>query len=322
MKEDYKFLLILGNGFDLDLGLKTKYTDFMKSAYFQSYIDYNGNREGIGLSFSREINLFEYLSKQCELCNWIDIEKELADLASSKDASGYGDESLNEASELEERTFKLLHTALCDYLNAIDYSCIRKDSKALDVFKIIAKYSSVEILSYNYTNLYKLESYVGVINSKIDYIHGHINDRSIILGIQDEIDIDDSYCFMIKSFSPHYKSHNVRAKLLNADEIIFFGHSLGSTDYHYFQDLFKRQANAETANPNLILRIFTFDESARRDILIQLRRMNNNRTDMLYDLCDFGVYRAGVSDDNDKIYTYLEQLEMRLENYYGIKYTL
>ena len=43
---------------------------------------------------------------------------------------------------------------------------------------------------------------------------------------------------------------------------------------------------------------------------------------MLYDLCDFGVYRAGVSDDNDKIYTYLEQLEMRLENYYGIKYTL
>lgn len=50
MKEDYKFLLILGNGFDLDLGLKTKYTDFMKSAYFQSYIDYNGNREGIVVS--------------------------------------------------------------------------------------------------------------------------------------------------------------------------------------------------------------------------------------------------------------------------------
>ena len=38
MKEDYKFLLILGNGFDLDLGLKTKYTDFMKSAYFQFHL--------------------------------------------------------------------------------------------------------------------------------------------------------------------------------------------------------------------------------------------------------------------------------------------
>lgn len=64
------------------------------------------------------------------------------------------------------------------------------------------------------------------------------DDTSIILGFQDNIEIDDSYCFMIKSHSPYYTSHNIKSKLDQADEVIFFGHSLGSTDYPYFEDFF------------------------------------------------------------------------------------
>lgn len=32
-------LLILGNGFDLSLGLKTSYGDFMKSSYFEDFAE-------------------------------------------------------------------------------------------------------------------------------------------------------------------------------------------------------------------------------------------------------------------------------------------
>ena len=293
----------------------------MESDYFQSYLDKDRVAERIDYSFSKEVNLFDYLSSRRELHNWIDIEMERANLATRKMHSAVsGTELCKHASELEERTFDALHEALCDYIGSIDYSNIEKDSKALAVLKIIAKYRSAEILSFNYTDLNRLEPYVGFISSAIDNIHGRISDKSIILGIQDEVEMDDSYCFMIKSFSPHYWSHKVRSKLLDADEIIFFGHSLGSTDYHYFQDLFKRQSNAEVANPNLVLRIFTFDENSRRNILIQLRRMNENHTNMLYDLCDFRIYRTGVSEDDEKIYSYLEDLEERLKRVYAVHY--
>lgn len=173
----------------------------------------------------------------------------------------------------------------------------------------------LEILSFNYTDLKNLQQYVGTINAPIEYVHGSILDDSIILGFQDSLDIDDSYSFMIKSFSPNYKSHNVRAKLLDANEIIFFGHSLGNIDYHYFEDLFRRQSQAEKANPNLILRIFTYDEISRRETLIQLREMNGKRTNMLYDLCNFEIYRTKDSIDENKIEKYIGELTERFKKH-------
>lgn len=62
----------------------------------------------------------------------------------------------------------------------------------------------------------------------VSYMHGSLksrqtekDDTSIILGFQDDIEIDDSYCFMIKSHSPYYTSHNLKSKLDQADEVIF-----------------------------------------------------------------------------------------------------
>ena len=153
----------------------------------------------------------------------------------------------------------------------------------------------------NYTDLYKLEEYVGSIKCSVEHIHGSVSDNSIILGFQDDVEIDDSYCFMIKSFSPHFKSHNVRRQLLDADEIIFFGHSLGETDYHYFKDLFMKQSNETIVN-----------EQSRIEILTQLRNMNERKTNLLYGLCDFAIYRTDGSDKN-RINNYLEKLKSRAE---------
>ena len=58
-------LFILGNGFDLGLGFKTSYGDFMKSKEF--------------LDFRESTYLGEYLYKeQNKNKTWIDIEKELS----------------------------------------------------------------------------------------------------------------------------------------------------------------------------------------------------------------------------------------------------
>ena len=339
---DYKVVVVLGNGFDLDLGLKTKYCDFVNSRFFTDNLPdkFNDSPGQLGDTYKsisnqmadcfiriiskknpqlryENVNLFSYLNEESQLCSWVDIEKSLSIFATRtiNVSNGKGKTKKAMAKEIEEQTFKKLHEALCSYLNALDYSGIIQSSKAMRLLQIIKGYDNLEILTFNYTDLKRLEQYVGRINVPVDNIHGRISDGNIILGFQDDLEIDDSYCFMIKSFSPHYKSHNVREKLLGADEIIIFGHSLGSTDYHYFQDLFKSQSQPEKAKKNLIMRIFTYNENSRRDILLQLRNMNDKRTDMLYDLCDFEVYRTGEKLDDSKINKYFYDLERRLDFY-------
>lgn len=304
----HKIVLVIGNGFDIDLGLDTRYKNFLDSEYFKKHVTgspYKPNdyRNVLLDVLKDDLNLFDYLSYQgFKIDNWIDVEQELAKLAR--------DSKINRiASKKEEETFELLHKQLCSYLKSIDYSNIN-NSTSLQLLRVLCKCANVEIISYNYTDLHKLESHLQCkLNMPIDHVHGKIEDESIILGFEDDIDINNSYAFMIKSFSPHYKSHNVRQKLLEANEVIFFGHSLGSTDYHYFQDLFRRQSNPDSADKKQIIRIFTYDENSRRDILIRLREMNNKRTDYIFDLCDFSLYRT--KDDKDKIDLYLEDLSSR-----------
>lgn len=304
----HKIVLVIGNGFDLDLGLKTRYKDFLDSKYFTDFIE--GRLLDQFGHIVDNLNIFDYLSlKGRNKENWIDIEQELSRLAISR--YPYNNNIQRKASQKEEETFELLHKQLCSYLKSIDYSNIN-NSTSLQLLSVLCKCANVEIISYNYTDLHKLEQHLECkLNKPIDYVHGKIEDESIILGFEDDIEIDKSYAFMIKSFSPHYKSHNVRQKLLEANEVIFFGHSLGSTDYHYFQDLFRRQSNPDLADQKQIIRIFTYDEKSRRDILIRLREMNNKRTDYIFDLCDFNLYRTKDGVDKTKIDMYLEELSDR-----------
>lgn len=317
---DYKVVLVIGNGFDIDLGLKTAYHDFLESPFFLKNIQdklpkkqmFVAVDSSIGKKIESPINLFNHLSDKKELKKWIDIETELANLATRHEVEKMK-KMVNKASEEEKRTFYELHSALCDYLESIDYGNIDKESKAISLLKKVQNYDFVEIISFNYTDLHKLEPTIGSIYTPIDHVHGSVLERNIILGFQDGLEVDRSYCFMIKSFSQHYKSHNVRKKLSEADEIIFFGHSLGDTDYHYFQDLFKTRSNGNNENKDLVMRIFTYNESSRQEILYQLREMNEKRVNVLYDLCDFEIYRTGDKKDSAKIDDYLYRLELRLK---------
>ena len=62
--KEYDSILIIGNGFDLNLGLKTSYQNFIASHVFKNLVD--GNNQ-----------LCKYLNNQNELNRWIDIENEL-----------------------------------------------------------------------------------------------------------------------------------------------------------------------------------------------------------------------------------------------------
>lgn len=93
-------------------------------------------------------------------------------------------------------------------------------------------------------------------------MHGRLlSYNSAILGINDEVEtVDGVYDFMRKSFNPHYSSHSVGFDLRDADEVVFFGHSLDDNDYHYFQSFFKHQCEenlekSERLLSSLIMRL-------------------------------------------------------------------
>ncbi|MCZ8371887.1 AbiH family protein [Phocaeicola sp. KGMB11183] len=321
----HKTLFILGNGFDLDLNLKTSYNDFLSSKYFLDHCVKFINEPSISEP-NVEINIFNFLQKQKNIRGWIDVEKELAFLASrkvrEKFASLKEEGVLASVSEREKQTFQQLRISLCDYLKSINYHSIKIDSYGLKILKILNnKDSNSEIITFNYTDINKLAPIIGDSNIAIPikYMHGNLesresqfDDTSIILGFQDDIEIDDSYCFMIKSHSPYYTSHNLKSKLDQADEVIFFGHSLGSTDYPYFEDFFRKQCAVKPDNEKIKVRIFTYDEESRQSILIQLRNMNEKHTQMLYEYCDFAIYRTKDYMDDDKIEDYLSDLKSRI----------
>lgn len=320
--KSYKTLLIIGNGFDLDLNLNTSYANFLNSSFFKNNETKTFSKYALELSNS-DINIFSYLRFKTEINGWIDVENELANLASRKVRENFGrDEVLAVVSEKEKQTFQQLRIALCDYLKSISYNEVKTDSYGLQILRLLNNSdSNSEIITFNYTDINKLAPIWGDRNIVIPvtYMHGSLesrktknDDTSIILGFQDNIDIDDSYCFMIKSHSPYYRSHNLKSKLNQADEVIFFGHSLGSTDYPYFEDFFRKQCAVKPDNEKIKVRIFTKDEESRQNILIQLRNMNEKHTQMLYEYCDFAIYRTDAHQDDEKIETYLSELRRRI----------
>ena len=67
----YDGIIIIGNGFDLNLGLNTSYYNFIKSSHFIRLVKLKNH-------------LAVYLNNINNLNNWIDIEKELKNFANDK----------------------------------------------------------------------------------------------------------------------------------------------------------------------------------------------------------------------------------------------
>lgn len=312
MKIHCNILLIIGNGFDLDLGLKTGYSEFIKSKFFTP---------STGLS--------QYLKEKYQIQNWIDLENELksyieelkerlirtAYYRNDKEKQDVLNNKLIDHKESIASDYYKLIKNLMSYLNSLNYEIINKNSYAASLISILSKINGLSAITFNYTNLKEISN---LLNSPLvspKHVHGSLKESDIILGFEDNVDVNDNLCFMIKSHSPHFRSCNIRDSLEKADEIIFFGHSLGMTDYHYFEDFFLKQSGAMGSSDikKKRIRIFTYDENSRQEILIQLRTMNNKRINELYDLNDFAIYRTKNKIDDNKIKQYFSELRKYTE---------
>lgn len=271
-------ILILGNGFDLDLGLKTKYSDFTGSDEWRKYS-------------SEKSTLFKYLNAKKEVERWFDLESELFN---------YANPQVQKSRTIKEDKlyFDQLHEGLKNYLRNQQDKDINIKSYAAELLKAIVHNDLFHnIYSFNYTDINIFAKQIGItLNSKCTYIHGSLAENSIILGVNDKRLIPN-YDFLHKTMSPYYRSHNLFEDLYAANEVIFFGLSFGEIDFTYFEDFFKSQSSGDNVGrKKKNITIITYDENSRRDILRKLNNQGINRQ-RLYAQSNFQMIRTSVPDD-------------------------
>ena len=291
-----KNIFIIGNGFDLDLGLKTKYSDFANSDFWPT---------------TEISNLRRYLETKRNTESWFDIENELLNYASQEKVSKLAAlqfASYNASKDMAY--FVRLQTALCQYMQEQQTKDLLKSSIASRILRTIIQNGFFEsIYSFNYTNLNTIAAKLGLnAPKKYIHIHGRADDNSIILGV-DETKLYKGYELLHKTMSPHYRSHNIFNDLSAATEVVIFGLSFGQIDYTYLDRFFKSQSGRESIDENKkkYITIFTKDESSRMDILKRLEAMDVNRQN-LFTQSHFQIIRT--TDEADR--GLLDEFQSRL----------
>lgn len=291
--------LVVGNGFDLDLELDTRFSDFAKSTEFWP------KRDGSKLS--------AYLEKKKEVNDWFDLEGALLHYALS---NVMGEEYATKPDEIKAdlEYFEKMRVGLMGYLSQEQSKPINKTSTAARLLSAISDNSCFKyIYTLNYTDINKFADIVGVkYLGDPKYLHGSLTNKDIIIGVNHS-HLRDGYKNWRKTRSVHYRSHNFFADLDAAKEVIFFGVSFGIIDYKYFDQFFKK-VSARTDEPvkevdRKSITIFTFSEKDRTAILDFLVAMKVD-LEYLFSQTNFNIIRTQDGIDEKKV----EECLTRLRN--------
>lgn len=266
-----KKILILGNGFDLDLGLKSRYRDFMNSSTW---------RNVKGRDYILSYNIISFLEEKNQIENWFDAESEILNYAlqitegtylapqeSDKDGHDFYQAMLRKYLIKEQENFKPNNNSIA----------------AMLMKEVIKNGLFDEIYSFNYTDLNKTLAKFGFSTSiKTTFMHGSLTEHdNIILGIETDKEIHKDYQFLFKTNSRFYRYNTLIESMEKADEIIFFGHSINGMDFPYFKEFFKKQEGAIGESKRKYITIFTYDNDSEQQIKNNFRESGINLRDLM-----------------------------------------
>lgn len=275
--------IIIGNGFDIDLGLQSKYSQFIEGDEWKKL-------EKTLNSFSTEDylnhSLINYLQIEAyKKENWFDIEEEILQFVKNHPTC-----TEEEIRDIEE-DFKRLKNALKEYLIRVSSGYKMAETKFPYVFmkKMAACPKKIVEINFNYTNpqaflnnpiYFHKESYDQI------HVHGSLIEDDIVLGcdIQTNQVVNRSLSFMYK-YNMLNKANHVARNLLEAKEIIFYGHSVNEMDFGYFREFFK--AASVSHKPVRHLTFITLNEKSERNIKDNIRNQGISVTDLYNNLETF-----------------------------------
>ena len=238
-------LVMLGNGFDLDLGWKTSYSDF-----------YNNKKN----AFDR-FNGMSFIQRMIVGKHWCNLEGYIREciLTSSK-----------EEANVINSFWQICRDYIYDYLNnSHNEELVYTTKQDGCAYAFLHKLHDSSIISFNYTDPFTKN---GLEYKKISHVHGSLKDNNayrIKIGVDssvkeicqfsNEVDIR---C-IIKS-NNNSKIETFFTEIKKSRNIIIYGHSLGITDSDYFKPFFKSLIEGRLQDKNIY--IVTYDENSLQDI--------------------------------------------------------
>ena len=270
-------VLVIGNGYDLNLGLESSFGHFFNSfCKKEDDWDYTKIRSNIWrlLLFFKYINHISngLIKFEKESPKWMDVEGFISEVLNHQNIIPFIEDSINDKIKHNQPSGKIFCSTKGDQLNEIkSYVQMRRDDfgcdnayrllfEDLELFEhdfisyldrivdyqyLIKSSNLMSKLSNNYQNTYVLSfNYTKLPDELkgINQVHGSIEENKIIIGV-DKTSILGNDINKLR-FS---KSWRQLSGLLNSsklpskndvDEIVVVGHSLGSQDYSYFHSLF------------------------------------------------------------------------------------
>lgn len=263
-------LLIVGNGFDLSMGFKTSYGDFMKSSYFPH---------------EETSSLCSYLHNQYEEnMGWIDIENELSEysrILTTKKLNAKKFNTILDIDSLREEYDELKSSLKC-YLQeetkrAFGPSPDNPAKRVIDQLPAESK-----IISFNYTSIIERMTRDRFCASKgnLLHIHGSLAPYDdIVFGVEDSAKLSKEHVFLYKAHSPHLKVQEFSDWLNSVERIIFYGYSLGDTDRQYFEKFFRKLCSDDRTYTELVF--YYYDQSSYDNLIWQLQMLTNHKLTQL-----------------------------------------
>ena len=252
-------LIVLGNGFDLDLGWKTSYSDF-----------YNAKRKDFDI-----INRLPYIEDMIKGKHWYNLE-------------GYIRQCILSLSEDKMKILNDFWQVCRDYLfgyltHPSNHSIIYTTNKCGCAYALLTAIRNSSIASFNYTNpfyLNELDEY------EILHVHGKLEDGAYKtkLGVDSnvkyigELSNEDKIKCMIKS-NNNDNVHKFHSMLKKAYNVIIYGHSLGITDSDYFKSYFEDIITGKIYDKNIY--IVTYNKASLQDIVDNMRAYGIDYTKLI-----------------------------------------
>jgi len=251
---------IIGNGFDLNIGVKSAYKDFLASTEFESIANNN--------------SLCTHLSQVNAESNWIDIESEIAKYASSP------------RQVVDKAEFTALKDALTNYIAALEYDP-HKHCAAAELIQNKLNKNCI-VYNFNYTNCFaKLAEnrHPLALGQRLIHPHGSAKGGDIVFGIGDSHSINPGQGFLYKASHKGLKTKHLINHLRNCKEIVIFGHSLGEMDHMYFQLLFDNlYENTENIRT---LHFYPYKETGHELLHEQLMSISRRRLSAIKSIHNF-----------------------------------
>lgn len=289
--------IIIGNGFDLNLMLRTSYSDFAKSKEFRDLPHSDFFRTYVQ-SDDKEKSLWAHLQSVFFKQNWFDIEDEIYSFARIN----------REPSFVFQQEFELIKKALQQYiLRIVKCTNPSENSLAYRFINDVVNNCTTEvcIYSFNYTDCLSLCNCTNHNQVKLYNIHGNLS-SDIVLGYYDYMNkiTDNLHGFMDKSFMLKKGGFNIEKRLIEADEVIFFGHSLNPMDFSFFKPYFDHVKNNSSLETSLTF--VTFDDKSTLCIKNNLKKQGYDLRGIYDHLNNFDFIRTNTWNECniDDITTY------------------